>query len=116
MLPTIDPRNTRAWKLLQEHFAEISTKHLRELFREEPDRFSQFSYCLDELVVDLSRNIITGKTMELLQQLASECRIKESISAMFNGDLINGTEKRSVLHTALRNFSDQPVYSEGADV
>jgi len=68
------------------------------------------------LLFDYSKNIITGKTISLLLQLTDECRLQDAIDAMFNGDLINETERRSVLHIALRNFSDHPVYSEGNDV
>ena len=71
---------------------------------------------MDELVFDYSKNIVTDKTIQLLLQLAGECKLKDAITAMFNGDLINETEKRSVLHTALRNFSDHPVFAEGLDV
>jgi glucose-6-phosphate isomerase len=70
----------------------------------------------DDILFDYSKNIITGKTLELLLQLAEECKLKDAISAMFNGDMINATEHRAVLHTALRNFSKQPVYTEGSDI
>src|SRR5690606_2206956 len=66
--------------------------------------------------VDLSKNIITEKTRQLLLQLADECRLKDGIEAMFGGDLINHTEGRAVLHTALRNLTDQSVSTEGKDV
>ena len=71
---------------------------------------------MNDLLFDYSKNIITDKTISLLLQLTDECRLQDAIDAMFNGDLINETERRSVLHIALRNFSDQPVYSEGNDV
>lgn len=95
----------------------MKSVHLRELFANDKERFKKYSLCLDELVFDYSKNINQPqKTVQLLLQLAGDCRLKEAISAMFNGDLINETEKRSVLHTALRNFSAQPFFTEGVDV
>jgi glucose-6-phosphate isomerase len=116
MLPKVNPASTRAWKELQEHSAQMKPVHLRDLFANDKERFKKYSLCMDELVFDYSKNIVTDKTIQLLLQLAGECKLKDAITAMFNGDLINETEKRSVLHTALRNFSDQPVFAEGLDV
>jgi len=116
MLPKINPTTTNAWYLLQQHFAEIKTVRLKELFKTDPDRFKKYSLCTDELVFDYSKNIITGKTKQLLLQLTEECKVKEAINAMFNGEAINETEKRAVLHVALRNFSNRPVYAQGNDV
>ena len=116
MVPKINPTSTKAWTLLQDHFMEMKKVHMRELFRTDPDRFSKFSMCMKDLVFDYSKNLITEKTIELLLQLAEECRVKAAIAAMFNGEMINETERRSVLHIALRNFSEQPIYSEGNDV
>lgn len=116
MLPKINPTSTNAWQQLQLHFLEIKDVHLKELFKNEPDRFRKYSLCTDELVFDYSKNLITDKTKQLLLQLAEECKVKEAINAMFNGDAINETEKRSVLHVALRNFSGRPVYAQGNDV
>jgi glucose-6-phosphate isomerase len=116
MLPKINPTTTKAWQQLQKHAEEMKAVHVRELFKTDPDRFKKFSLCLDELVFDYSKNIISDKTVHYLLNLAEECKLKEAIDAMFNGDIINETEHRSVLHTALRNFSGQPVYSEGNDV
>ncbi|HMK26710.1 MAG TPA: glucose-6-phosphate isomerase [Chitinophagaceae bacterium] len=116
MLPKINPTTTKAWQQLQQHAEEMKTVHVRDLFKNDPDRFKKFSLCLDEIVFDYSKNIITGKTVQLLLQLADECKLKDAMAAMFNGNIINETEHRSVLHTALRNFSGQPVYSEGNDI
>ena len=116
MFPKINPTSTKAWPLLQDHFQEMKKVHMRELFRTDPDRFNKFSMCMKDLVFDYSKNLITEKTIELLLQLAEECGVKEAIAAMFNGEMINETERRSVLHIALRNFSEQPIYSEGNDV
>lgn len=116
MLPKINPTSTNAWHQLQQHYLEIKDVHMKELFKNEPDRFKKYSLYTDELVFDYSKNIITDKTKQLLLQLAEECKVKEAINAMFNGDVINETEKRSVLHVALRNFSGRPVYAQGTDV
>ncbi len=116
MLPKINPTTTKAWSALQKHFSVMKNVHMKELFHNDADRFKKYSLCQDELVFDYSKNIITDETIGLLFQLANECRLKEAMASMFNGDLVNETEKRSVLHIALRNFSDQPVFTEGTDV
>jgi glucose-6-phosphate isomerase len=69
-----------------------------------------------DLLVDYSKNLITGETMQLLLSLADECKVKDAIEAMFNGEKINKTEGRPVLHTALRNFSGKPMLADGKDV
>jgi glucose-6-phosphate isomerase len=116
MLPKINPINTSAWQQLHQHAEEMKAIHLRDLFKADPERFKKFSLCLDEIVFDYSKNIITERSIHLLLKLADECKLKEAMTAMFNGEIINETEHRSVLHTALRNFSKDPVYSEGNDV
>ena len=116
MLPSINPTTTKAWQLLQQHAAEIKKTQMKEMFRNDPERFKKFSMCLDEIVFDYSKNIISEKTIQLLLQLAEECKVHNAIKAMFNGDIINATEKRAVLHVALRNFSNDPVYAEGIDI
>src|SRR6188474_1938049 len=116
MLPKINPTTTASWKALKEHFSEMKNVHMRELFQNDSDRFSQFSIATRDIVFDYSKNIINDKTLQLLLQLANECRLKDGIDAMFNGEKINETEGRSVLHTALRNLSPNPVFAEGIDV
>lgn len=116
MLPKINPTTTPAWKNLQQHFSEMKEVSMRNLFSTDNNRYANYSLRFDDIVFDYSKNIITEKTIELLLQLAEECKVKEALNAMFSGDVINGTEKRSVLHTALRNFSNQPVFAEGNDV
>ena len=116
MMQKINPTTTKAWKELEVHFSQMKNVHMKDLFRDNPGRFSDFSLCLKNIVFDYSKNIITDKTKQLLLQLADECGVKDAIEAMFNGDKINETENRSVLHTALRNFSGEPVFFEGKDV
>ena len=116
MLPKINPTATAAWQQLKQHFDEMQQVHMRELFKQDTNRFDRFSLHVDDILFDYSKNIITEKTVTLLLQLAIECGLKQAIEAMFNGDAINATEERSVLHTALRNFSKQPVLAQGNDV
>jgi len=116
MLPKVNPTSTKAWTALQQHAEVMKNTHLRDLFHTDADRFKKYCLCQHEMVFDYSKNIINDTTIQLLLQLAEECKLKDGINAMLNGDLINETEKRSVLHTALRNFSDRPVFAEGNDV
>ena len=117
MLKDVNPTKTAAWKALSEHFAATKGRTIKELFAADPDRFAKFSLRLnDDLLLDYSKNIIDAKTMELLFALARECDVPGDIEAMFRGDKINRTEDRAVLHTALRNFSGQPVLVDGQDV
>jgi glucose-6-phosphate isomerase len=114
--PTIDPRSTAAWQQLSIHAAEMKNQHLRSLFAADPERFNRFSQKEGELLFDYSKNIITDSTLSLLYALAEECGLTAAIDAMFSGEKINATEYRSVLHTALRNFSGKPVLADGKDV
>ncbi|TAG32245.1 MAG: glucose-6-phosphate isomerase [Sphingobacteriia bacterium] len=117
MLPRINPTSTQAWFLLKKHHeAEMNRRHMRDLFSNDPERFQKFSLCLDQLLFDYSKNIINPRTMQLLLQLADECKLQESIHDLFAGIKINETEYRAVLHTALRNFSDTPILVEGKDI
>lgn len=116
MLSSINPTTTKAWKELTAHAADMKKVHMKELFATDKNRFEQFNLVAGDIVFDYSKNIIKDKTMQLLQQLAEECYVKEAIDKMFGGDVINQTEKRAVLHTALRNFSGKPVLVDGKDV
>lgn len=116
MLPKINPATTPAWQALQQHYTDTKQVHMKDLFATDTNRFNKYSIQLDEILFDYSKNRITDATLALLIQLANECGLKEGIEAMFNGEKINATENRAVLHTALRNFSTQPVVTDGADV
>lgn len=116
MLPTSNPTKTIAWKLLMQHQQEISQLQLRELFAADSARFSRFSLQLHDLLLDYSKNRISAETLSLLFDLARECGLPAAIAQMFGGEAINVTEKRAVLHTALRNRSDKPVLVDGQDV
>ena len=117
MFPSISPTGTAAWQQLQDHYNnEMKQTKLRQLFAADADRFKKYSIQYGDILFDYSKNIITEKTLRLLQQLATECKLPEAINAMYSGEKINETEKRSVLHIALRNLSGHPIYSDGKDV
>ncbi len=114
--PNIAPDKTKAWQQLAVHAQEMQTIHMRQLFAEDADRFKKYSLCIEDLVFDYSKNIISDETMDLLQDLATDCRLTEAIQAMFRGDKINATEGRAVLHTALRYHGNQPIEVDGQDI
>jgi glucose-6-phosphate isomerase len=116
MLPNIDFTTTQAYQYLTDYFADMEATHLKDLFTADKDRFNKFSVYFEELLFDYSKNRIDEKGIALLIQLAKECSLNEAITAMFNGEVINATEQRPVLHTALRNQSNEPVLVEGKDV
>lgn len=117
MLPRINPTNTQAWFLLKKHHEEeMSRRHMRDLFTADKERFQKFSLVFEDILFDYSKNIISQKTLQLLLQLAEDCKLKDAIHEMFAGIRINETEQRSVLHTALRNFSDSAILVEGKDI
>ena len=117
MLPKINPTTTQAWLLLKRHYdEEMNHAQIKNLFEKDNNRFDNFSIWFNDILFDYSKNIITEKTLSLLQNLAEECKVKDAIDAMFNGENINETENRAVLHTALRNFSDKPVLCDGKDI
>jgi len=115
MLPKINPTQTEAWKELDHHF-EQNDFELRSLFQYNPNRFAEFSVQREHYLFDYSKNLIDSRTKELLLKLAEETQLKEAISAMFSGEKINETEGRSVLHTALRDFSDKEILVDGENI
>lgn len=116
MFPKVNPSITPAWRALEIHAAEMKNERIADLVAGSEDRFSAFSIRLPDMLIDYSKNLINSQTLTLLQDLASACRLPAAIEAMFSGAAINGTENRSVLHTALRRFSEEPVYVAGNDV
>ncbi|WP_049332067.1 glucose-6-phosphate isomerase [Rothia mucilaginosa] len=101
MTTSIDPTTTSAWSALSAHHKAL-TPNLREWFAADPERAQKLSFTADELHVDLSKNLITSETLELLLKLAEEVKLEQAREAMFSGKHINVTEDRAVLHTALR--------------
>jgi len=116
MFPNIEPVKTNSWVKLKAHYKEIAGRQIKDLFKEDSSRFQSFSKRSGDILFDYSKNRITKETITQLIALAEECKLKEAIEAMFNGEAINQTENRAVLHTALRNFSGNPVLNEGKDV
>jgi glucose-6-phosphate isomerase len=116
MLPNIDFTTTQAYKYLADHYIDIASKHLKELFEADDERFAKFSLKFGDMLLDYSKNRIDEQTLALLMQLARECSVNKAIEAMFSGEKINATEGRPVLHIALRNRSNRPVMVDGKDV
>jgi glucose-6-phosphate isomerase len=116
MLKKIDPTGTKSWRLLSEHFQRVKDLHLRDLFREDPGRFERFSIRFNDILVDYSKNRVTAETLRILVDLAEEVDLRDGIEKMFAGQKINETENRAVLHVALRNRANTPVYVDGQDV
>ena len=116
-MKNINPTRTQAWQALEAHFAANKEMRLKDLFAQDPKRFDKFSLTFGgDILVDYSKNLITEETLKLLVNLAGETDLRSAIDAMFNGDKINMTEGRAVLHTALRNRSDRPIEVDGKDV
>jgi glucose-6-phosphate isomerase len=105
-----------AWQALQAHSAAVRPLHLRELFAQDPKRFTRFSIRLGDLLLDYSKHRITTETMTLLLDLARQADVQGWRDRMFAGEKINTTENRAVLHVALRNRPDHPIMVDGADV
>ncbi len=115
-LPTINPTTTNTWKKLQAHYQETKDKHLRELFETDVNRGEKFSLVWKDFLVDYSKNRITDKTLSLLLELAEEVGLKSSIKSYFEGEPINQTEGRAVLHTALRATKDEKIFVDGENI
>ena len=115
MLPKINPEHTQSWQNLEMHFAE-NDFDLRSLFQHNPNRFNKFSVKRAGYLFDFSKNLIDQNTLDLLLKLAEETQLKEAVSAMFSGEKINETEGRAVLHTALRDFSDDEILVDGENI
>ena len=116
MFSTINPTNTNAWKDLEVHAKEIKELHMRNLFAEDEKRFEKFQLKHDKMLFDFSKNLITDKTLELLEALFIECKVSDAIASTLKGDAVNETEKRAVLHTALRNLGDKATYVDDKEV
>lgn len=116
MLKNINPVTTNAWKKLEQHYAIMKDNHMIDMFAVDPSRFSRFSLHFEDILVDFSKNIINEQTLAALLELAEESELKDAIEQMFSGEKINLRENRAVLHIALRNRSNDPIYEDGKDV
>ena len=116
MFPKIDPTSTGAWLKLSAHFQSKKNIKIAELFNQNKNRFEKYSIKTSHFLFDYSKNTIDDEIFADLINLAKECKLEDAINAMFAGEKINQTENRAVLHTALRNFSDNPAYNDDKDV
>ncbi len=116
MLKSIPFDQTHAFSLLTKHKAELADTSIKDLFKNDAERFNKFSVNFEDILVDYSKNLLTDKTKAALIALANECELDDAIERMFTGDTINKTENRSVLHVALRNRSNSPIAVDGKDV
>lgn len=107
---------SKEWKALEEHFSRLKNIHLKKLFEDTPDRAKNFIFEVPGMYVDISKNRITEETIQLLLNLAEFAGLEKAIGDMFTGQKINETEDRPVLHIALRNRSNKPIYVDGRDV
>ena len=116
------PVDLPAWQALQKHQREMAEMHMRDLFARDPRRFERFSLRVPDgtpggdILFDYSKNRVTQETMRLLCDLARQAGLQSKIEAMFTGQKVNNTEKRAVLHVALRNRSNRPILVDGEDV
>ena len=116
MLKKINPTETQSWKNLIDHFKEMKSVHMKDLFADDPERFNKYTIRFNDIFVDYSKNIITEETMKLLLKLVDEVGLRDAIDKMFSGERINEIEDRAVLHTALRNRGNNPIYVNDKDV
>lgn len=116
MFPTVNPTHTEAWKELEAYFKAFKGTQMKALFAHDPERFAKYSIKFEDILVDFSKNIVDEHSFSLLMLLARECGLKDAITSQFTGERINKTENRPVLHTALRNRGDRPVFVDGKDV
>jgi glucose-6-phosphate isomerase len=115
-LKSTNPTKTNAWEKLTEHFNQTKHQTIQNLFKEDPHRKDKFSVSLEDFSIDFSKNRITEETMKLLVALANEVDLKDAIEKQFSGDVINQTEGREVLHTALRSNSKEALFIDEKDI
>ena len=115
-LGTINPTQTVAWKKLNAHFNEMQKASMQELFQSDNERTDKFHLKWNNFLIDYSKNIINQETIQLLLELADEVGLKNAINDYFDGAIINQTENRAVLHTALRADKSAIVTIDGVNV
>jgi len=106
----------KTWQKLQDHYEQIKDIHMRDMFNEDEHRYSKFSLTLNDILFDYSKNRINEESVKLLLELAKECDVEKWRDKMFNGEAINHTEHRAVLHSALRNRSGKQMFAMGENV
>ena len=115
-LININPTTTDAWKDLTRHYKKMESVHMKSLFQDDENRKENLSLKFESLSLDFSKNRITEKTLDHLISLAEQCKLNDAIEKYFGGDIINVTENRAVLHTALRNIDKKPIQVDEQDI
>jgi glucose-6-phosphate isomerase len=115
-MKNIDPAQTKAWKELENQFQEMKGREMKDLFRENPERAKEFTIQWEDFYIDFSKNRINKDIQQSLINLALECGLKEAIESYYGGEVINKTENRPVLHTALRAPEGEKVFVDGENV
>ncbi len=115
-LKAINPTAAKAWSQLQSHYTDLKDTHLKDLFKANSKRADELKIKWRDFYVDFSKHRITKETLTLLTELADELQLKDAISKYFEGDIINATEGRAVLHTALRAKVQDEVFVDGVNV
>ncbi|GEP49901.1 glucose-6-phosphate isomerase [Flavobacterium noncentrifugens] len=115
-LQNTNPTQTAAWEKLQQHYNQIEKSNMKELFEQDPKRAEKFHLQWNNFLIDYSKNIITQETIDLLLQLANEAGLPDAMTKFFEGDTINQTENRAVLHTALRAPESANIKADGENV
>ena len=115
-LQNINPSTTEAWQKLREHFYDMQTNSIKEMFANDSQRAEKFHIQWEDFLVDYSKNNINKKTIDLLLELANEVGLKQAINSYFSGENINQTEDRAVLHTALRANENDEIFVDGKNV
>ena len=115
-LPRINPLKTKSWEDLKNHFNKIKGTSISDLFVNDPNRFKNFSINFGDLLLDFSRNRINDETLDIFEKLAEEIKLSDAIKSYFNGEKINETEGRGVLHTAVRNQSNNKLIHDGVNI
>ncbi|MDB4206518.1 glucose-6-phosphate isomerase [Flavobacteriaceae bacterium] len=115
-LNSINPTQTKAWDKLKDHFEAIKADHMKTWFEQNPGRADEFTIKWDDFYVDFSKNRMTSETMQLFKELAEEIKLKDAVSSYFEGDTINQTEGRAVMHTALRAPENSKILVDGVNV
>lgn len=116
MTQKINPTKITAWKKLGQHFEQIKSVHMKDLFAVDKNRFDKFSIEFNDIFLDYSKNIITDETIDLLLDLTEEINLKDAIRLLFTGQKINETEDRAVLHTALRSPDTQKIFVDKKNI
>ncbi|MEY2868564.1 MAG: hypothetical protein RIR01_1024, partial [Bacteroidota bacterium] len=115
-LSTLNPTKTASWKKLEKHFEELQNVSMQEMFKQDASRAEKFSILWNDFLIDYSKNIVNQQTMALLLELANEMGLKDGIEDYFGGGIINQTENRAVLHTALRAKETAVINVNGVNV